>query len=580
MNSIVKSTVAALCLGVMTSASAYIPATDIDADIIIRHSGASASSQSLIKSVVQLCDAAGDNHVFESELGGSGDPTNFFDVDNRHDGDYFVVACEVAAAGTAAIALDLQGAGTGTGGLFKMLYYKRDPGGSAMGVQPLATDSDVGYMSAVEDCPAAPTDAWVDCADTPTPGMSYVGPSHVGTSDVEPEIFTAFDNTSSEFSDWNNDGISNNLIPTNAQIAALDTQVSSYLTYGVPANYRMYTALQYAQFPTGHPEFNDCNPGGSNYGDISVDIDSAASEKCMPNLSKQQINSLFVRNRSADLLTELFAPTTFGGSALQSVWDFVPATSTISQPYGKDSYAALGSTPPEKVVVCRRTEGSGTGAQHMLFYHNYPCDRNSTGFGGIDVNLAQPEAGFGFNGVRESTSSGHVSDCLLAFDDGSNPGNDSPNPGAAKMAALGVQSAARSENGEHNWRYIKIDGHAPSLKNAHAGKYEQVYAQTWQTASFTSGNELNVVNALLAVSSTPSFVNTLNNDQSFGRVGWLANGGSGKCVTPLADTCTPTQTLDESLPVYPFVRESNGGAPNSCSIPKAADFTGGIGIGD
>lgn len=573
MKAIAKLTVGALFAGAMTTASAFVPSGDEDADIVIRHSGATASSQSLIRSVLQVCDAAGDNHAFVSELGGSGDTTDFFDTGNRHGGDYFVIACEVDAAGTAAVPLNLQGGGSGTGGLYTMLYYKRDPGGSAMGVQPLANNSDVGYMSVVTDCPSpAGSDVWVDCADSPT--VSYVGPSHVGTSDVEPVVFTAGENNTGAGIDWNNDNVSNNVIPTDAEISALASRVTAYLTFGVPANYRMYTALQYAQFPTGHPDFADCNPAGANYGDIAVDTDNAASEKCMPNLSTQQINSLFVRNRTVNLLTELFAPTTFGGATLQSVWDFIPATGTA---YAQDTYVGsggFGGAAPETVVVCRRTEGSGTGAQHMLFYHNYPCDRDAADLA-IDVNLPETEAAFGFNGVREGTGSSRVSDCLASFDDGTNQGSNAPNPDGFVMAALGLQSSTRSEDDDHNWRYIKIDGHSPSLANVHAGKYEQVYGQTWQTASIASGNELEVINALITASSTPSFADSLNNTQTFGRLGWLANAGTGNCGA----ACTADETLVESAPVYPFVRESNGGKPNSCSIPRAASFPAGAGIG-
>lgn len=575
MKSIAKLTVGALFAGAMSTASAFIPTGDENADIVIRHSGATASSQSLIRSVIQVCDPAGNNDAFVSELEGGGDVTDFFDTTNRHGGDYFVIACEVAAGGTAAVPLALQGSGSGTGGLFTMIYYKRDPGGSAMGVQPLANNSDVGYMSVVTDCGTpAGTDDWHDCANSPT--TSYVGPSHVGTSDVEPVIFTALENNTGAGIDWNNDGLSNNVIPTDAQIANLTTQVTAYLTFGVPANYRLYTALQYAQFATGHPNFDDCNPGGANYGSLAVDADNAASEECMPNLSTQQINSLFVRNRTVNLLTELFAPTTFGGATLQSVWDFIPATGA---PYAQDTYTGSLSPlqqPQEAVIVCRRTEGSGTGAQHMLFYHNYPCDRDSADLN-IDVNLPATESPSPviFNGIREGTGSSRVSDCLLAFDDGSNPGSNNPNPAGYQMAAIGLQSATRSEDDDHNWRYIKIDGHSPSLSNVHAGKYEQVFAQTWQTASITNGNELLVVNALITASSTPSFADSLNNDQTFGRLGWLANAGSGNCGA----ACTSDETLNPSLPVYPFVRESNIGSPNSCSIPRAASFPAGAGIG-
>lgn len=595
MKSIAKYMATAILACATGSASAFVPSQDGVADIVIRHSGATSSSQSLLRSVIALCDPAGDNHVFDSEVAGAGDRTDFFDPVNRHDGDYFVVACEVAATTTLVdgalssdendVVLSLSGGpGSGTGGLFTMLYYKRDVGGSAMGVQPIANNSDVGFMSVTADCPSSPTDRWVDCADAPT--VSYVGPSHVGTSTVEPFIFTAPANRTGNDIDWNNDGLANNNEPTRFEVAALPSQTSAYLTFGVPANYRLYTALQYAQFPAGHPEFDDCNPAGANYGDISVDIDNAASEKCMPNLSKQQVNSLFVISRSSDMLSKLFAPVTFGSDTVQSVWDFIPDVSGPSAPYAKDTYqgqAGGGTVTDDFVGICRGTEGTGTSAQHSLFYHNYPCDRNFTDFV-IDGNQPEIEFIFAFNGTTESTGAARVSDCLLAFDDGTNPGTNSPNPSGLKIAAIGLQSAARGNNNEdddHNWRFLKIDGHSPSLKNAHGGKYEQVYAESWQTAPIATGNELAVIDALIAAFSTHEHLAALNGDQTFGQAGWLANSGTDSCADCDADTTLEGPGGTSSRPVYPFVRQSGSGDPQSCAIPKASPNIGeGIIIGD
>ncbi len=302
----------------------------------------------------------------------------------------------------------------------------------------------------------------------------------------------------------------------------------------------------------------------------------------MPNLSKQQVNSLFVISRSSDMLTKLFAPVTFGSDTVQSVWDFIPDTSGPSAPYAKDTYqgAASGPVTDDFVGICRGTEGTGTSAQHSLFYHNYPCDRNFTDFV-IDGNRPETEFIFAFNGTTESTGSARVSDCLLAFDDGSNPGTNSPNPNGLRIAAIGVQSAVRGNNNEdddHNWRFLKIDGHAPSLKNAHGGKYEQVYSESWQTASIASGNELAVINALISAFSTHEHLAALNGDQTFGPTGWLANSGTGSCADCDAHTTLGTGS---SRPVYPFVRQAGSGDALSCATPKASqNVNEGIIIGD
>ena len=205
MKPITRFTATAILMCSAYNVGAFIPTQDGDADIVIRHSGATSSSQSLLRAVISICHPDGDNHVFDSEVAGTGDRTDFFDTDNRHDGDYFVVACEVED-GTKLVqgvpgpdnptpnevTLTLSG-DPGPDGLFTMLYYKRDIGGSAMGVEPLAKNADVGFMSvSTTNCPADPPNRWIDCDDVPT--VSYIGPAHVGTSAVEPKIFTAEEN--------------------------------------------------------------------------------------------------------------------------------------------------------------------------------------------------------------------------------------------------------------------------------------------------------------------------------------------------------------------------------------------------
>ena len=114
----------------------------------------------------------------------------------------------------------------------------------------------------------------------------------------------------------------------------------------------------------------------------------------------------------------------------------------------------------------------------------------------------------------------------------------------------------------------------------HAGKYEQAFGQAWQIPSITTGNELVIVDAIIKASGDPAFLDAqLNREQSFGRVGWLANAGAGSCAS-----CTASQACNANLPVSPWVREDNVGAPNSCATPKAVQtfdgVDGGILLGD
>jgi len=88
---------------------------------------------------------------------------------------------------------------------------------------------------------------------------------------------------------------------------------------------------------------------------------------------------------------------------------------------------------------------------------------------------------------------------------------------------------------------------------------------------------------LITASSTPKVLASLNNSQSFGNAGWLANSGSNNCGADcVADTVLVESGGSGPMgPVYPYVRESNGGGRNSCSTPRASsNSTGGIGIGD
>ena len=440
MNNYLKLSAAGALVVAMTNAWSFNPTTTA-ADIELHHAGASASSSTFFNNVRQLC--VGDADIFVDD-GVIANAANGLDSANTFTGNYWVVACEVNES---TIPLITPGGGSGAAGNYRLLYYKRDAGGSGVGVYPVAAQSNVAFMGIDStNCPTVGTaDNFHECTGyVAGPGsLQELAPPELGSSDVEPQLFDALLNTPAGI-DYNNDGDSTEPNPA-ANLASLTAEPAGLLGFGVVVNTRMYTGLQYDQFDAG----SGCHPDDAGYDITNINSD-ANKEHCMPTMTSESITSLFLNGRQVDEIEEIIEDLMV-----------MPGNSMDGDP--SDDVTTGNVDPLEnltdhKIQICRRVRGSGTQAQHNLTYYNYPCDIDSDG--GFD--LAEPaEASVFFNDVTENSGSSDLARCLRDYNIGGN--EKGANPGNRTRWAIGLQSLTRTDSFSRQFRYVKIDGVAPTI---------------------------------------------------------------------------------------------------------------------
>ena len=221
------------------------------------------------------------------------------------------------------------------------------------------------------------------------------------------------------------------------------------------------------------------------------------------------------------------------------------------------------------IEICRRNNGSGTQAQANAIFMGNPCDINTDG--SIDALRMRTETDASSNTINNE-GSGDLELCLNDFNNGANA--TGRNGTLLRRWAIGIQSLERNAPNfttntyANAYRFIKIDGFAPTIANVHAGDYYDFAAQSLQYRSsppsvpapaavvaVAQGGYL----ALGATIGTVTVLPSLNRLHAFGTAGWLA--------IPAAPP-KPTAVLDLNAPVAWYRRVSSSGKFNTCALPS------------
>jgi hypothetical protein len=526
------------------AASAYVPTSNTNADITLHWGGATASTLSAMElSVNAICVT--DPHILYVPTSGT---------DRTPSSGGWAVACVTNSTKV-----------TGIVGNPQVLIVKRDDGGSGVGVGPVqtkATDANSGqitFLNLSGNCGTVidPTEAGAPNIPNPAGGLvplrgctatTISEYAEIGTSDIEPDKFFGI----------NTPVVGGVGLPfrTESDRAFAERHSLAALTFNWPVTLNLRNELQALQFPTT----SVCNPANADYGAATTDTTdrrdttNAESEACMPSLTRQEIASLVT------------------GKILS--WNLLdPGLVNAGFP---------------DVYVCRRVEGSGSQATQNALITSWPCDRDLKDAQINTIEPLPPDGTF----VIGNSGSGDVSNCLR------------DRHGEGKWA-IGVLSVEGRNNGNTiNWRYIKIDGVAPVLRNIHRGDYPYFAQQSCQRRNGalpynvnaarpndTIANKDRLFDALCAPTSTRGLnsldsLTKLNNPLNAG-----ANCQTGAPGTVTANQCqsfytfgqsgwlaTPTSTLtfDQVLntatrPVNAYTREVAIGQPNHCITPVKSD---------
>lgn len=306
-----------------------------------------------------------------------------------------------------------------------VLITKRDAGGSAQGVTPLAAaDATQAHMLVNGSCTAA-AGGVSPATDIQKPGFicatTAPGLAHAGFSDVEPALLQAAANLPS--------GVGA------VDVSNLDAAGFVQNIFAVAVNKKLYLALQKAQ-------------GLVDASATAID----ESEAKQPSIPKSFI---------AGALTSQI----LGSAASKKGWNLLIPASVDSNINNK------------RVNVCRRTPGSGTQAASNLYFANNPC--------GGSLNQYNPTAGSttatlavtGSLTTKQNSSSGAVETCLADVEALA----DSTGGGYA-FGVLGRENNPQANGGDKGYRYVKLSGSTPSRAALISGEYDFAVESSMQWA--------------------------------------------------------------------------------------------------
>ncbi len=306
-----------------------------------------------------------------------------------------------------ALGADLNGNGN-TADSAPFLFRKLTAGGSANGVIPVANGTPATAASrAINTSNCQQVGATHTVLGTP--GVRVWSCGTAGQQAVIPTVGLA-DVEPELFAEGGPNAIGS------FNLANIDTLPTLSLTFGVPVTLNLRNALQQAQ-------------GLTSGSDALAD---------MPSLTSAQLTSLY--------------------SGKIGSWNSFENAAGAKLP-------ALATVGPvnDRVHVCRRTVGSGTQATVNALFLSNPCGPGRIA-PAVDNTAQTATDGTGnyatlpFGGaaaIHELASSGGVNTCLDTLQ-------------TQNRWGIGIQTL---EQGNNNWRFIKVDGYAPTLENVAANKY-------------------------------------------------------------------------------------------------------------
>jgi len=424
---------------------------------------------------------------------------------------YWAVQCTADATAGAGLAGQTMG------------IYKSD-GGSSQGATNVADATAVPFLDA---SPTTCADTGINKAIQNGGGVTYhiyqcgnVTQNQIpdgGGSDVEPSKFVGQLAGSSDFVDRGN----------------LNIQSGPGLIFGPAVTKALRNALQSAQGLTVGSE----------------------TEANMPSLPRTYVRSL------TEGKIQLWNSFPVYGSTLNVPATFAGADGTLGT---GDDVTPAGSNATLKgyVHLCRRTKGSGTHAEHMIHYHRANC------MNGAFAMPGQPGLSGGAPAVFEGGSAGNLGLCLDHLDKGDGYTGVTPVMAAGRASfGIGYQGLEKNVDNSENWRYVKVDGYAPTLKNVFDGNYDQIYFSSFQNRTgqdYRVGPLRSNVSASEKTAIDAFFANDL---QITGAIAADINAGLvytwGASGYMIPSTAAPA-AFSAANPLIRWAREDATGTPNSC----------------
>ena len=289
-----------------------------------------------------------------------------------------------------------------------------------------------------------------------------------------------------------------------SQLAKLQITSQDGVIFGIIASQNLRDALQKAQ-------------------GLTVGADDEAN---MPNLTRQQIASMFNGG-----ITDWTQVTDASGTPLPSVAGVTPPVNT-------------------SVYITRRVSTSGTQTGTQVYFLNQGC------LASVLPALSGNDGGScGTNTVNEGSGSGNVVSCT----------NTNYSLNHWSIGLLGVENKAGASD---HYRFIKVNGYAPTLLNVAQSKYDFVMENSVQWRNAASGNalsglKLNLMQAIATQNGSPTILSAV--DGSIGQP-WGGTGFMALITNGYVPTLNPTAAQVLANPVMTMTK-SPAGSPNNCQPP-------------
>ncbi len=343
----------------------------------------------------------------------------------------------------------------------KLLVVKRDAGGSTQGVNPVATATAQDVMLVDASCTAT---------GQPSPSADILVPSYAcnsvtskvvdaGVSDVEPAVFQRDVNL---------------LAPAvKVDTTTLDSAAFNQTIMAPAVNKTLYAALQAAQ-------------------GLAQD-DAPANQPSLP----------------STFLSAVFSGKIAGGGTKKMGWNVVIPSSVDANVLNK------------QVNVCRRNIGSGTQAAFNIQFLNAGCvstvERllpvgqtvtvNTNSANAVSPAIAQ----VGTLAWVNNSGSGTVESCL---------GTTVEGVGGYGIGILSRENTPTptGTTTDKGYRFVKVDGIAPTRDNAKVGRYDMVYAATmqWNKNTLVDADKLAFAKALRTNGAKATSLNVADVDTQQG----------------------------------------------------------------
>jgi hypothetical protein len=384
------------------------------------------------------------------------------------------------------------------GGL-KVLVHKRTKGGSAFGAAPVEANASIAHLKVANDgtCTVFSGNNY-KCSGTVNT------PVDAGITDVEPALFRGV-NLLEVGVNGVLAGDPGTAPMTAAQLARLDKAPVAALTFGPVVTTNLRNALQVAQFGNG----NAC---------VGAD-----TEACMPSLTKTQVASLFAGTIAS------WDEFRVNGTPLSSVAGVIAPVAT-------------------DVHVYRRVAGSGTQSIANAAFLKQPCS-------GAVLPAGDNTSGTGLNGVGDVNADGEYPAIHQAS------GSGDVDTGMASLNTtnhwgIGFQSLEKTNAG---YRFVKVEGVAPTLKNVANSSYDIVGITSFQwlkntiagTPMATNANKFILVKKIRADLGRDTELRTANLTfgggnitGAVGNVGFAALASNGFVLNTPFDATKPVVAIN------------------------------------